>query len=247
MSTRACIKIKESSYANEQDMRQDKKTAMYITLYHHSDGYPDGVGSDLLEFLRGRNDWEFDEPMWDAEKIATDLIRGEVLTNGVCGNEPTDVHRDMGYVPAVCCHGDCVYGYLIDCDNRTLTCYEIYPDRHPEWREKDIVEIPDKWKDVELRLPQTRDFKVRFHSDRLDKDFECKVEYELNGEVDGNLWKVYDINGKSEDDLEIDIYGIGVSHYGEPKKSRMQVVINHDDHYIERIEEGIKVINIEEE
>lgn len=146
MSTRACIKIKESNYSNEQDMRQDKKTAMYITLYHHSDGMPDGIGADLLEFLRDRNDsvWKDEEPMWDAEAIALDLVRGECLT-GTSYKEVKDVHRDMGYVPAVCCHGDCVYGYLIDCDERKLTCYEIYPDRHPEWREKDIVEIPDTW------------------------------------------------------------------------------------------------------
>jgi hypothetical protein len=32
---------------------------------------------------------------------------------------------DMGYEVAICEHADCEYGYLIDCDKQTLTCYEL--------------------------------------------------------------------------------------------------------------------------
>lgn len=146
MSTRATIKIKESVYLTSEDIDNRKLTELSILLYHHSDGMPDGIGADLLEFLRDRNDsvWKDNEVMWDAEAIALDLVRGACLTSSSY-SEVKEVHRDMGYVPAVCVHGDCEYGYVIDCDERKLTCYEIYPDRHPEWREKDIVEVPDKW------------------------------------------------------------------------------------------------------
>lgn len=145
MSTRATIKIKQSFYNTDEDYDKGILTPYEIKLYHHSDGYPEGIGADIVEFLRNRNDgYDTDKPIWEAERIATDMVRGEVLTSKSC-SKPDKVHRDMGYDVAICQHGDCEYGYLIDCDERKVTCYEIYPDRHPEWREKDIVEVPDTW------------------------------------------------------------------------------------------------------
>ena len=153
MSTRACIKIKASYYPTERDYAAGRKVARYILLYHHSDGMPRGVGADLTEFLRNRQDGYFKKREWDAEKIATDLVRGECLTAKQYGGYE-GVHRDMGYVPAMCQHGDCEYGYLIDCDALTLTCYELDYDKYgEEWQEKDIVEIPDLYHDKRLELP----------------------------------------------------------------------------------------------
>ena len=121
MSTRACIKIKASIRLNDDDK---KLTECVITLYHHCDGYPDGVGKDLKKYLRDVvSKWRW----WMPEDIATNLVRGEL-------------DGDTGYEVAICEHSDCEYGYLIDCDNETLTCYEL-PWGVKPW--KKVVPIPD--------------------------------------------------------------------------------------------------------
>lgn len=112
MSTRATILILEK---NEPD----------VHIYHHCDGYPEGVGSDLKHYLNSL------KHNWRAHDIAAALIDGSAIENDRCGYEPTS-----------CQHGDEEYAYLIDCDNKTLTCYEIGWDQF-EWNEDDIVEIPD--------------------------------------------------------------------------------------------------------
>ena len=112
MSTRATILIREK---NEPD----------VHIYHHCDGYPEGVGSDLKHYLSSLKHYE-----WIANDIATALIKGSAVKD------------DNGYELTSCQHGDEEYAYLIDCDNKTLTCYSIGWDQF-EWNEKDIVEIPD--------------------------------------------------------------------------------------------------------
>ena len=87
MSTRAHIRITDG-----RDV---------IMLYHHHDGYPEGVGSYLLNFLKDRK-------YWNGEEIANDLIK--------------DKH-DEEYEVTTCLHGDEEYVYVIDCDNKTLKCY----------------------------------------------------------------------------------------------------------------------------
>ena len=111
MSTRATILIREK---NEPD----------VHIYHHCDGYPEGVGSDLKHYLNSLKNYE-----WNANDIANALIKGGAID-------------DNGYELTSCQHGDEEYAYLIDCDNKTLTCYSIGWDQF-EWNEKDIVEIPD--------------------------------------------------------------------------------------------------------
>ncbi len=141
MSTRACIKIKASIRLNDDDK---KLTECVITLYHHSDGYPEGVGKDLKKYL--------DEVVsgwadWYSENIATDLVRGAIKD---CEGEP-----DMGYKVAICEHGDCEYGYVIDCDAQTLTCYKLGWGVKP-WKE--VVPIPDP----EPEEKPKRQIKVRY-------------------------------------------------------------------------------------
>lgn len=160
MSTRACIKIKSRVFMTNEDYERGKATECVITLYHHSDGYPSGVGSDLKQFLATRNDGEqygSKDVIWDAESIATDLVRGAICHKHWKTN---DTYRDMGYVPAICQHGDCAYGYLIDCDNLTLTCYELGMDVF-DWNEKNIVEIPDS--EEEPVTMQGADIHVRYN------------------------------------------------------------------------------------
>lgn len=179
MSTRAMIRIKESVYLTSKDIDERKLTERMIEIYHHSDGYPSGIGADLIEYLRNHNDsvWKDREVTWDAESIALDLIRGNILTSSV-SDKAEGVHRDMGYVPALCHHGDAEYGYLIDCDKRTLTAYEVDYDRHgEEWRKRDIVDIPDKWKEQPLTLP-----KERTDTERVVREFE-NVRSGLKGDI----------------------------------------------------------------
>jgi hypothetical protein len=126
MSTRSCIKIKERVKLNYNDKRAKE---CIITLYHHSDGYPKGVGRDLKKYLNEVvSKWGCG---WQPELIATELVRGAIKDD--------EGDTDMGYQVAICEHGDCEYGYLIDCDKQTLTCYDLDHGVKP-W--KRVVEIP---------------------------------------------------------------------------------------------------------
>ena len=87
MSTRATIKIKDGSEVR--------------WLYHHSDGYPEGVGKELEGILS-------DEKYWTLPSIFTRLT------------------KDPQYEPTGGIHGDEEYGYLIDCIDRKLVGYSIY-------------------------------------------------------------------------------------------------------------------------
>ena len=185
MSTRATIKIKQSFYNTDEDYDKGILTPYEIKLYHHSDGYPEGIGADIVEFLRNRNDgYDTDNPIWEAERIATDMVRGEVLSSKSC-SKPKDVHRDMGYDVAICQHGDCVYGYLIDCDERKVTCYDIEPGQE-DWTDDCIVEIPDTWAQFGgLHLPEEVSGMERFNNATevekakwlLETAEECKVKH----------------------------------------------------------------------
>lgn len=121
MSTRATIKITEGSDT--------------IWVYHHSDGYPDGIGSDLKKYIKNIKYWSCDE-------IATDLVKGKKC--GKTHNIWADTYTvgDDGYEVTTGQHGDEEYGYHIDCDNKTLTCYRLGWDEF-EWKKEKIVEIPD--------------------------------------------------------------------------------------------------------
>ena len=120
MSTRACIKIKKR--CNKADHE--------IILYHHSDGYPSGVGSDLKKYITETvSNWRCG---WCPELIATELVRGCI--------KDSENNSDMGYEVAICEHNDCEYGYVIDCDKQTLTCYDLDYGIKP-W--KRVVEIPE--------------------------------------------------------------------------------------------------------
>lgn len=115
MSTRATILIK-SKKENEE-----------IRIYHHCDGCPDGIGSDMKAYLKTII-------QWDVYEIANDLVKGKC---GMVGGKP-----DSGYELTPCQHGDEEYAYLIDCDTKTLTCYKVGWEEF-DWKDVNIVEIPD--------------------------------------------------------------------------------------------------------
>lgn len=88
MSTRAHIRIKDG-----RDL---------FLLYHHHDGYPEGIGVDLKKFLSAKN-------YWCGDCIANELVKSK---------------DDDEYEITSCLHGDEEYIYVIDCNNKTLKCYK---------------------------------------------------------------------------------------------------------------------------
>ena len=110
MSTRAHILIKGGS---EQ-----------FYVYHHHDGYPEGVGKDLKSYLNNLK-WR-----WYPDDIVNDLVKGII---------------DDGYEITSCMHGDEEYLYFIDCDAPQLVGYEItncYCTYDDIMQDKNKVEIP---------------------------------------------------------------------------------------------------------
>lgn len=105
MSTRATIKV-------------ISKGENPVWIYHHCDGYPEGVGEELKEILKNISKYV------DMYDIANKIIQ----------------HQDrFGYQYELtpCQHGDEEYGYLIDTDNRILKCYSIGWDEF-DWKEEKV-------------------------------------------------------------------------------------------------------------
>lgn len=138
MSTRATIQIRQR--VDEAGTQQ-----AVINLYHHSDGYPEGVGADLKRWLKGRNDgYGPDYVMWDCDSIATELVKGCLTSPDEHGNERPDKNYQVTFGH----HGDEAYAYVIDCDEMTLKCYDLKPDQF-DWSDAPEVEIPDQtWYEV---------------------------------------------------------------------------------------------------
>ena len=108
MATRSIVRI--VPYKSKIPEDRNGIDQRYIYLYHHWDGSPSGVGKELEHFLRGRNDGNAPDgtPIWNGERIA------EELENSL-----------SGYIRSDGNHGDVEYGYVIDCEHRTLTCYDL--------------------------------------------------------------------------------------------------------------------------
>ena len=90
MSTRAHVIVKDES---------DKKY-----LYHHCDGYPDGVGEDLESFI--------------IDIGGADLKSAEIFCNMINDWDPA-FEIDNGI------HGDEEYIYVVDLPSRKYFCYEV--------------------------------------------------------------------------------------------------------------------------
>ena len=91
MSTRCNIIIQE---INEKP----------IILYHHHDGYPQGVGFDLHCRLEQFLD------NWHADDIANSLVKDL--------EDEYEITTDI--------HGDIEYLYVIECEQKELRCFETW-------------------------------------------------------------------------------------------------------------------------
>lgn len=112
MSTRAHIKVTEGQES--------------VYIYHHCDGYPDGVGIDVENCL---------ESIGFFDKSQTQDL-GTVVSN-IC-------EIDDGYRVDEGIHGDEEYLYVVDINERLLNVYFIPDFDMPEdeiIQEKNLVEI----------------------------------------------------------------------------------------------------------
>lgn len=114
-----------------------------VDLYHHHDGYPEGVGADLKEYcsMLPNGKWSY----WSIRRIANDFLKGELKLEHCDGT----IEPDMGYELTLGFHSDIEYAYLIDCEKRTLECRKLawdedYKDLTDVLNNAKVVEIPEK-------------------------------------------------------------------------------------------------------
>ena len=88
MSTRCQIKV---TYLKQE-----------VLLYHHWDGYPEGVGFDLIRRQKKLKSWD-----------------GNILINKLV-KDTTDEY-EIAYL----IHTDLDYWYEIDCDRHTIRCWKV--------------------------------------------------------------------------------------------------------------------------
>ena len=102
MSTRANIVLDSNRYNR-------------IWLYHHWDGYPSGLGVNLMNFLADKSgkDAGYNEWYHDSIYLANQLIKDK---------------DDDGYELTGGQHGDIDYLYKIDTGSRTIWAYEVCSD-----------------------------------------------------------------------------------------------------------------------
>ena len=104
MSTRCTIKVIEN---------KDDEQPMWI--YHHCDGYPEGVGEQLKNYLKEKKRGLF---YWDKCVIVNDIVK-----NGI--NYPDCIDIDKHFEVTEGQHGDEEYGYVINTEEKSLCYYEL--------------------------------------------------------------------------------------------------------------------------
>lgn len=121
MSTRCCVKVIESWGEGEAKITRE------CMLYHHHDGYPEGVGHDLKRrFVPGDTKYP-----WDIDTIVNDLIK-----------DPDDEYEFTALD-----HTDIEYLYTIDCNAKTIKCNKcrwVFEDEHGNVVDKSEIgeEVP---------------------------------------------------------------------------------------------------------
>lgn len=105
MSTRCIVKI--------------RKNGREVTLYHHHDGYPEGVGSELID--------KFGQIL---EKEKRELENGFDSYLGVCdiANKLIKDTEDEEYQLTLGNHTDREYEYLISLDEMKIYCFRVDVD-----------------------------------------------------------------------------------------------------------------------
>ena len=110
MSTRANIIISECKVPLSEDNGK-------IILYHHCDGFPSGVGSELVDFLR-----KFNEKLSELNAIQSNsMMRSWGWSPENVAHFITD--RDMSYRRVTGLTDAAEYIYIIDTTKKRLSCH----------------------------------------------------------------------------------------------------------------------------
>lgn len=113
MSTRCCIKVIQ---------KLGKKKAE-VMLYHHHDGYPEGVGADLVNRSK---DFGKAEGKWFIDDVVNSLVK--------------DINDE--YEVTLYNHVDIEYLYTIDCNKMSIKCNEcvwIFEDENGNLVNENVV------------------------------------------------------------------------------------------------------------
>lgn len=95
-----------------------------IKLYHHHDGYPEGVGFDLMNrFWKIRDDYQ----LWEFNEIANALVK-----------DTKDEYEITEYN-----HTDREYEYEININEKTIRCWKVdwYNNEEGHWCAKRAEEV----------------------------------------------------------------------------------------------------------
>jgi len=101
----------------------DKKPQQFAVLYHHCDGYPDGVGYDMKERLESASDIKRRHAGSFINSMVKDPMDDYEIT--------TDLHWDVEYV----------YTILFEPDKVTLSYHEVEDFGHPETGKEIIIKV----------------------------------------------------------------------------------------------------------
>lgn len=127
MSTRCDIVIKD--YWMQGGVKYKKN----LLLYHHYDGYPEGVGKYLME------------------KIYPLLIKSNNIDCDIVANKLIKDKEDNEYEITVYTHTDIEYRYVIEIPMKKIFCYAC----HYSWKGDSRKFVKDKEIDLTPFLPQT--------------------------------------------------------------------------------------------
>lgn len=104
MSTRSVVKIVERY--------EGRKKPVVMNVYHHYDGYPDGVGKDLIKICEKNYKHSNGVFMFDSAcTLANQLVKDK---------------DDTGYEITQFFHVDIEYLYTVDINLGTITCQSVY-------------------------------------------------------------------------------------------------------------------------
>lgn len=106
MSTRANIVIKKTTHNDR---------VKYYQLYHHCDGYFEGVGCDLQNIMNR----VMEEPADKRKDILSSPLSLAVYINEY--DDSFEIEEDHLNL-----HGDIEYLYVIDINAQTITCYSVF-------------------------------------------------------------------------------------------------------------------------
>lgn len=139
MSTRSTTHFIDSSYINPDT----KKPYLSAIIYRHTDGYPEGAGTDIFRFLERvskLNDTRLSDPSYLAAKYV--MFLAEKFGSGLSAQlrqmrYPTNDSLDFLSVGVVMDDpSDIRYRYIIDCGKigadglPEVTCFDTEGNKH---------------------------------------------------------------------------------------------------------------------